>query len=412
MIPVAEALERIVAAFSPLPAETVSLAEAFGRVLAADITARVTQPPHAVSAMDGYAVRAADVASVPATLDVIGAVPAGGLFEGTLAPGQAVRIFTGAPLPHGSDAIVIQEDTEAADGPTGKRVTVKESCQTGNYVRPAGLDFALGDPGPRAGRLLSSRDVGLIAAMNHPWVAVRRRPRVAILATGDEVVMPGEPLGPSQIVSSNGLALAAFVRACGGEPVQLGIAADREDSLAGLAAGAKGADLLLTAGGASVGEHDLVQKVLGGQGMQLDFWKIAMRPGKPLMFGELGGTPVIGLPGNPVSAVVCSLLFARPAMNALLGLDAPAHPLEPMVLGGDLPANDRRQDYLRATIDRNGDGNGDGRRCATPYGRQDSSMLALLASADGLIVRAPHAPAAAKGAMVEVLSFQHLLPGL
>jgi len=408
MIPVAEALERIVASFSPLPPETVSIAEAFGRVLAADVTARVTQPPHAVSAMDGYAVRAADVAAVkpgvPATLDVIGAVPAGGLFEGTLGPGQAVRIFTGAPLPQGSDSIVIQEDTEAADG----KVTVKESCRLGNYVRPAGLDFAAGDPGPRAGRLLSARDVGLIAAMNHPWVAVRRRPRVAILATGDEVVMPGEPLGPSQIVSSNGLALAAFVRACGGEPVQLGIAADREDSLAALAAGAKGADLLLTAGGASVGEHDLVQKVLGRQGMQLDFWKIAMRPGKPLMFGHLGGTPVLGLPGNPVSAVVCSLLFARPALNALLGLDVPAHPLEQMVLGADLPENDRRQDYLRATIAENGDG----RRSATPYGRQDSSMLALLAAADGLIVRAPHAPAAARGDLVDVLALQQLLPGV
>ena len=236
MIPVAEALARIVAAFSPLPSETVSIAEAFGRVLASDVTARVTQPPHAVSAMDGYAVRAADVApvkpGVPVTLEVIGAVPAGGLFDGTLGPGQAVRIFTGAPLPEGADAIVIQEDTEAGDG----NVVVKESCKAGNYVRPAGLDFAAGDPGPRAGRLLTARDVGLIAAMNHPWVAVRRRPRVAILATGDEVVMPGEPLGPSQIVSSNGLALAAFVRACGGEPVQLGIAADREDSLAAPAA--------------------------------------------------------------------------------------------------------------------------------------------------------------------------------
>ncbi|GAB4366905.1 MAG: molybdopterin molybdotransferase MoeA [Kiloniellaceae bacterium] len=404
MIPVAEALARIVAAFSPLPAETVSVAEAFGRVLAGNIASRVTQPPHAVSAMDGYAVRAADVARVPATLDVIGAVPAGGLFDGTLGPGQAVRIFTGAPLPEGADAIVIQEDTDAAEG----KVTVKESCKAGNYVRPAGLDFAAGDPGPRAGRLLTARDVGLIAAMNHPWVAVRRRPRVAILATGDEVVMPGEPLGPSQIVSSNGLALAAFVRACGGEPLQLGIAADREDSLAALAAGAKGADLLITAGGASVGEHDLVQKVLGRQGLQLDFWKIAMRPGKPLMFGQLGGTPVLGLPGNPVSAVVCALLFARPALNALLGLDAPAHPTEPMVLGADLPENDRRQDYLRATIAETGDG----RRTATPYGRQDSSMLALLAAADGLIVRAPHAPAAARGTSVEVLALQRLLPGV
>ncbi|HMA16593.1 MAG TPA: molybdopterin molybdotransferase MoeA, partial [Kiloniellaceae bacterium] len=252
------------------------------------------------------------------------------------------------------------------------------------------------------------RDVGLIAAMDHPWVEVRRRPRVAILATGDEVVMPGEPRGPSQIVSSNGLALAAFVRACGGEPLMLPIAPDSEDALGELAAGARGADLLLTTGGASVGEHDLVQTALGRQGMELDFWKIAMRPGKPLMFGRLGETPLLGLPGNPVSAVVCSVLFARPALNALLGLDAPAHPLEPMMLGADLPENDRRQDYLRATVA----ANGDGRRTATPYGRQDSSMLALLASADGLIVRAPHAPAAVKGAVVEVLSFPQLLPGL
>jgi molybdopterin molybdotransferase len=408
MIPVAEALQRIVKCFAPLPAETVGVAEAFGRVLAQDIEARVTQPPHAVSAMDGYAVRAADLASVkpgvPAKLKVIGTVPAGGLFAGEVGPGEAVRIFTGAPLPDGADAIVIQEDTEPGDG----GVLVKESYKAGNYVRPAGLDFAAGDPGPRAGRLLTARDVGLIAAMNHPWVQVRRRPRVAILATGDEVVMPGEPMGPSQIVSSNGLSLAAFVRACGGEPLQLGIAADRADSLAGLAAGARGADLLLTAGGASVGEHDLVQQVLGEQGLELDFWRIAMRPGKPLMFGSLAGTPVLGLPGNPVSAMVCALLFARPALNALLGLDLPAHPVEQMVLGADLGANDRRQDYLRATVA----ANGDGRRKATPYGRQDSSMLALLAAADGLIVRAPHAPAAAKGELVEVLSFPHLLPGL
>ena len=408
MLSVAAALERILKHFQPLPAETVGIAEAFGRVLAEDLRARVTQPPHAVSAMDGYAVRAADVApvkpGVPATLTVIGAVPAGGLFEGSVGAGEAVRIFTGAPLPKGADAIVIQEDTEAGDG----RVTVKESCAAGNYVRAAGLDFAAGDLGPRAGRKLTVRDVGLIAAMNHPWVPVRRRPRVAILATGDEVVMPGEPLGPSQIVSSNGPALAAFVRACGGEPLLLPIAADTEDSLAELAAGARGADLLLTTGGASVGEHDLVQKALGRQGMELDFWKIAMRPGKPLMFGNLAGTPVLGLPGNPVSAVVCALLFARPALHALLGLDGPAHPLEQMVLGADLPANDRRQDYLRATVAVKGDG----RRSATPYGRQDSSMLALLAAADGLIVRPPHAPAAARGALVDVLSFPQLLPGL
>ena len=322
MISVEEALTRILEHFQPLPAETVGIGEAFGRVLATGVNARVTQPPNAVSAMDGYAVRAADVTSIPVALTVTGAVPAGALFEGRVGPGEAVRIFTGAPLPDGADAIVIQEDTEAA----GDQVTVKESSPAGHYVRPAGLDFAEGDAGPQAGRHLTARDVGLIAAMNHPWVQVHRRPRVAILATGDEVVMPGDPLGPSQIISSNGLSLAAFVRACGGDPIQLGIAPDRSERLAELAAGARGADLLLTAGGASVGEHDLVQSALEGQGLKLDFWKIAMRPGKPLMFGHLGETPMLGLPGNPVSALVCALLFARPALNRLRGARRPGPP--------------------------------------------------------------------------------------
>ncbi|NIA67312.1 molybdopterin molybdotransferase MoeA [Pelagibius litoralis] len=404
MISVEEALTRILERFRPLPSETLGLGEAFGRVLATDIAARVTQPPKAVSAMDGYAVRAADVAAVPASLKVIGRVPAGSLFAGQLGPGEAVRIFTGAPLPDGADAIVIQEDTEVS----GDQVTVKESSPLGHYVRPAGLDFSEGDAGPRAGQRLTARDVGLIAAMNHPWVQVHRRPRVAILATGDEVVMPGDPLGPSQIVSSNGLALAAFVRACGGDPIQLGIAPDRSERLAELAAGARGADLLLTAGGASVGEHDLVQSALEGQGLQLDFWKIAMRPGKPLMFGQLGDTPMLGLPGNPVSALVCALLFARPALNRLRGLDSPAHPVSPMRLGADLPANDRRQDYLRARVSKDSQG----QRTATAYGRQDSSMLAMLAAADGLILRPPHAEAARSGAMVPVMDLRELAEGL
>ena len=410
MISVDEALGRILEHFSPLPAETLGLGEAFGRVLAEDIAARVTQPPKAVSAMDGYAVRAADVASVPTTLTVVGAVPAGSAFEGRLEAGQAVRIFTGAPLPEGADAIVIQEDTEAAgDQVAGDQVTVRESSPAGHYVRPAGLDFTAGDPGPRAGRQLTARDIGLIAAMNHPWVQTHRKPRVAILATGDEVVMPGDPMGPSQIVSSNGLSLAALVRACGGEPVQLGIAPDCKDRLADLAAGARGADLLLTAGGASVGEHDLVQSALEEQGLRLDFWKIAMRPGKPLMFGHLGDTPMLGLPGNPVSALVCALLFARPALNRLSGLDLPAHPTTPMRLGSDLAANDRRQDYLRARISNGAD---DGQRTASPYGRQDSSMLAMLAAADGLIVRAPHAPPARQGERVPVMDLKDLAGGL
>ena len=404
MISVEEALNRILDHFQPLPAETVSVNEAYGRVLAEDIHARLTQPPKAVSAMDGYAVQAADVARVPADLTVIGAAPAGKPFDGRVGPGEAVRIFTGALLPDGADAIVIQEDTEAS----GSTVTVKEGCAEGTYVRPAGLDFKAGDPGPRAGRALTARDVGLIAAMNHPWVPVRRRPRVAILSTGDEVVMPGEPLKPGQIVSSNGIALSAFVRACGGEPIQLGIAPDRSDQLGALAAGAKGADLLLTAGGASVGEHDLVQTALQKEGLELDFWRIAMRPGKPLMFGRLGETPMLGLPGNPVSALVCATLFARPALHRLQGRSEPAHPVESMVLGADLRANDRRQDYLRATISTDGQG----RKVATPYVTQDSSMLAMLAAADGLILRPPQAAAAAQGSLVPVLELRSLAEGL
>ena len=395
MISVAEALERILAAFEPLPAETVGLAEGLGRVLAEDVVARVTQPPHAVSAMDGYAVRAADVATVPVDLRQIGEVPAGSAYQGQVAAGEAVRIFTGAPLPDGSDAIVIQEDTENA----GDRVTVTRSVAQGTFVRPAGLDFKAGDIGVAAGRRMTARDVGLAAAMNAPWLRVRRRPRVAILATGDEVVMPGEPVGPNQIVSSNGLSLSALVTACGGEAVNLGIAEDNEDSLARLSAGARGADLLVTTGGASVGKHDLVQQVLGRHGLALDFWKIAMRPGKPLMFGRIGDTPMIGLPGNPVSTLVCGVLFVRPAIDTMLGRHRAEAPPETAILGAALGENDRRQDYLRARIDYDPTG----QRRVLPFNRQDSAMLGALAHADCLIVRAPHAPPVAAGETVEII---------
>ncbi|MBM3573207.1 MAG: molybdopterin molybdotransferase MoeA, partial [Alphaproteobacteria bacterium] len=318
MISVAEALARVTRDLHAVEAEQVSVADALGRVLAENVTARVTQPPAAVSAMDGYAVRASDVARVPAQLTVIGHVPAGASFSGTVGPGQAVRIFTGAPVPAGADAIVIQEDVDAnAGSPT---ITVREGAPAGRYIRPAGLDFKAGEVGLKSGRVLTVRDVGLAAAMNRPWLSVRRRPRVAILATGDEIVRPGDPIGPAQIVSSNGFALAAFVLACGGTPIDLGIARDSLDSLKEAAAGARGADLLLTTGGASVGEHDLVQQALGQKGLTLDFWRIAMRPGKPLMFGRFGATPMLGLPGNPVSTIVCALLFLRPALEKLLGI--------------------------------------------------------------------------------------------
>jgi molybdopterin molybdotransferase len=399
MLSVAEALTRITSAFAPLPAETVGLTEALGRVLAEDVAARVTQPPTDVSAMDGYAVRAADVAQVsadaPARLDVVGRVPAGGAFEGSLGTGQAVRIFTGAPLPEGADAIVIQEDTER----DGETVVVKEGAAAGAYVRPAGLDFRAGAIGLTAGRLLSARDVGLAAAMDHPWLQVHRRPRVALLATGDEVVLPGDPRGPNQIVSSNGFSLAAFVQACGGQPIHLGIAPDDSAALKTLVDGARGADLLVTTGGVSVGEHDLIREALGEQGLEMDFWRIAMRPGKPLLFGRIGATPILGLPGNPVSSLVCATLFLRPAIAVMLGQETAASAPETAILGSDLGANDRRQDYLRARLDTDAQG----RRRALPFARQDSSMLATLAQADCLVVRAPHAPAAEAGELVEIV---------
>jgi molybdopterin molybdotransferase len=395
MISVEEALQRITGALEQVPAEQVSLADALGRVLARDVAARVTQPPAAVSAMDGYAVRAADLASVPARLRVIGVAPAGRAFDGSLGPGEAVRIFTGGPVPDGADAVVIQEDTAADDD----AVIVRESAAPGRHVRPAGLDFRAGEVQLEAGRVLTARDVGLAAAMNVPWLAVRRRPRIAILATGDEVVMPGDPVGPNQIVSSNGPALAAFVTACGGAPVSLGIALDNRQSLQAMAAGARGADMLVTTGGASVGEHDLVQSVLGEQGLEVAFWRIAMRPGKPLMFGRIGATPMLGLPGNPVSTMVCAVIFLAPAIRRMLGArNALASPVS-AVLSCDLRPNDRRQDYLRATLSRDAAG----RVRVTPYGKQDSSMLSNLAHSDCLIVRPPHADAVPAGTVIEVL---------
>ncbi|MGH7014717.1 MAG: molybdopterin molybdotransferase MoeA [Stellaceae bacterium] len=395
MISVDEAKRRLLALTEPLGAEQVAVSEAAGRVLAEDVAARRTQPPFPASAMDGYAAHSADLKTVPAKLKVVGNVPAGQVYGKALKPGEAVRIFTGAPVPDGADCIVIQEDTQR----DGDAVIVKEAPVLGRYIRPAGLDFRTGDALLKAGRRLSARDVGLAAAMNRPWLLVRRQPRVAILPTGDEIALPGDPLGPNQIVSSNGIALAAFVAGEGGVPVQLPIAPDKADALRVIAKGAAGADLLLTTGGASVGEHDLVRSALESSGLSLDFWTVAMRPGKPLMVGKYRATPMIGLPGNPVSALVCALLFVRPALARLQGrTDADA--ANPRArLAKDLPANDRRQDYLRATLAR---GQG-GALEATPFDKQDSSMLSLLAQADCLVVRPPNAPAAKKGEWTEIV---------
>lgn len=400
MIPVEEARARILADLHPLPAEQISLADAFGRVLAEDLAARRTQPPTAVSAMDGYAVRADDITIVPARLRVIGSAPAGVAFNGRVNAGEAVRIFTGGPLPDGANTVVIQENVDTSDG----EIVVNSSAVEGAFMRPAGLDFKEGQILLEQGRILTARDIGLAAAMNVPWLMVRRRPRVAILATGDEIVMPGEFLGPNQIVSSNGPALAALVRTCGGVPVSLGVAADNPTALKVRAAAASGADLLITSGGASVGEHDIVQRVLGEAGLKVDFWRVAMRPGKPLIFGHLDKIPMIGVPGNPVSALVCGVLFVRPALERLLGVDREKGPPTIALLGSDLPANDQRQDYLRASLSHRDDG----QLVATPFEQQDSSMFLLMARADCLVVRPPDAPAANAGSRVEII---HLVGG-
>ena len=396
MISVAEARNRIVSALDPVASETVGLATAAGRVLADDVRARLTQPPAAVSAMDGYAVHAADVAKPPVTLTVIGEAPAGAAYAGTVGHGEAVRIFTGGPVPEGADAIVIQENATAEGG----AVTVRVGAPAGCYVRPAGLDFREGEIGLAAGRVLTARDIGLAAAMNVPWLSVRRRPRVALLATGDEIVRPGDPVAANQIVSSNALALAALVTANGAEAHDLGIARDTSESLQAASARAEGADLFITIGGASVGDHDLIQSALGETGLAIDFWRIAMRPGKPLIFGRFRETAMLGLPGNPVSSLVCGLVFVVPAVRALLGLSTVGPGVEAAVLGCDVAENDEREDYLRAAYSRNGP------PCATPYEKQDSSMLSVLTMAECLVVRPPHAPAARAGAGVEVIPFR------
>ncbi len=394
LITVEEALARITGALTPVGMEWVNIAQAHGRVLAEAVTSNRTQPPFAVSAMDGYAVRAGDVAKVPARLTVIGQAPAGGAFGGTVGPGQAVRIFTGGPLPKGADTIVIQENTEA----DGNQVTVTQPVAAGRHIRAEGLDFRTGDVMLSAGKRLGARDVALAVSMNVPWLPVRRRPRIALLATGDELVRPGEPIGPHQIVSSNALGLAAMIAACGGEAIDLGIAADNREELRTMALGARGADMLITLGGASVGDHDLVQSVLGEAGLKVDFWKIAMRPGKPLIFGHMDKTPMLGLPGNPVSSMVCGLLFVRPAISALLGETGGGNYTRTAILGAGMAQNDNRQDYVRARLSADG--------VATPFTVQDSAMLSSLAKAGCLIIRPPHAPAAKAGDAVQILTLE------
>lgn len=373
MISVDAALGQVVSLFQPLDTEEVSLRNAAGRVLASPACATREQPPFSASAMDGYAVRDADIAP-GATLSVIGQSIAGERTEASVGPGQAVRIFTGAPVPDGADRILIQEDCTRSDA----TITVGETLDPARYIRPAGGDFRIGDTiePPCA---LGPAEVALLAAMNVPRVTVRRRPVVALIATGDELVMPGETPGPDQIVSSNNLGLAAMVARAGGAPRVLPIAADSETALRGVFDLARGSDLIVTLGGASVGDRDLVRQVAGGAGLEQSFYKVAMRPGKPLMAGRLHGIPMIGLPGNPVSSLVCGQVFVLPAIRAMLGLDPQANRFRTAPLGCDIGANGPRTHYMRATLAEDG--------TITPFDRQDSSLLSVLARANALMVR-------------------------
>ncbi len=401
LMPVAEALQRVLAGARALPAETVPLHRALGRVLAKDLAALRTQPPAALSAMDGYAVRADDVAQGPATLTVIGEVAAGHPFDGSVGPGQAARIFTGGVMPNGADTVVVQE-LVTRDGDT---VTTQKPTTKARNVRAAGIDFRQGEVLLRQGRRLTDRDLMLAAAMNHPSLSVHRRPKIAVLGTGDELVAPGSPLKAGEIVYSNGFALTALAENEGAEVTDLGIARDRLEDIAGAIRRARdsGADILLTSGGASVGDHDLVQKALTAEGLALSFWRVALRPGRPMMHGrlprkDLGDMHVLGVPGNPVSSYVCAFLFLAPLIRTLSGRSDIEQVAEAARLGRDMPANDERADYIRATLEAGPDG-----PVATPLPAQDSSLMAPLAKADCLLIRGPGAPAATAGSPCVIL---------
>jgi molybdopterin molybdotransferase len=398
LIPVAEALERVLAHATPLAAEEVPLAEADGRVLAYGLKALRTQPPADVSAMDGYAVRSADVAKAPVRLKVVGEVAAGRPFAAKVGPGEAARIFTGGVVPDGADAVAIQEQTKR----DGDAVEVQKPTAKGRNVRPQGLDFRLGDALLAAGHRLTARDLALAAGMNHPLLPVSRRPKVALFATGNELVAPGTEPGPGQIVYSNGFALTALAREEGAEVRDLGIVHDTLQATITAIRDARGiaADILVTTGGASVGDYDLVHKGFAAEGMDLSFWKIAMRPGRPLLHGRLGGMHVLGLPGNPVSSYVCAFLFLVPLIRRMSGRSDLAAPIDSAVLGNDLPENDERADYLRATLKAGPDG-----PIASTFPVQDSSMMAPLSQANCLVIREPYAPAAKAGSRCAIVKF-------
>ena len=395
LLPIDEAHRRILDGIAPVELESVDLLAAIDRVLAAPVAARLTQPPFNASAMDGYGVRAADVASAPATLRVIGESNAGGPFAGEVGPGEAVRIFTGASLPRGADTVVIQENTTRS----GDAVTVTEAAVSGANIRQAGGDFRNGDLLLPQGRLLDASAVTLAAAGGHDMLSVRRRPRVAILATGDELVEPGSTLAPGQIISSNPFGLAAMVRHFGGEPRLLGIGRDSIADLRAKLEQAGDADVLITIGGASVGDRDLVKPALEAHGMTLDFWRVAIRPGKPMLFGRRGPMRILGLPGNPLSCLIAARIFLVPLLFKLLGRTDNPSELRAAVLTHDVPRNSGRQHYMRATLV----DSPTGLPLITALQVQDSAHMSALVAANALIVRAPDAPPASKGDVVSVL---------
>lgn len=398
LLPVHEALSRLLAlAPKERRTEIVNLAAAEGRVLAHDVAARLTHPAFDNSAMDGYAGRHEDLAETGAELRVIGQSAAGHGFAGKVAAGEVVRIFTGAPIPAGADTVLAQEDAEPlGDG----RIRTHFALTKGRHVRPKGQDFTEGDVILRAGETMTPARLTVAAAMNHPTLPVITRPKVAILATGDELLPPGSTPGADQIIASNSFGVAAIARQNGAEVIDLGIIGDDRAAITDVVRKAveSGVDVLVTLGGASVGDHDLVQPALKDAGMVLDFWKIAMRPGKPLMVGSLGGTVVLGLPGNPVSSVVCAYLFLEPLLRRLGGLPAGDRRAQAR-LDGTLPANDGRQDYVRAHLSKADDGSW----IVQPFPRQDSSMMRVLAEAGCLIVRPIGAPAIGSGEPCEIM---------
>ncbi|MFT8886420.1 MAG: gephyrin-like molybdotransferase Glp [Acetobacter papayae] len=397
MLDVATARARILSGIVTCGQETVPLGSALGRVLGLDVHARRANPPVSVSAMDGYAARAQD-ATEGAVLHVVAEAPAGHPTAHVIQPGECARLFTGSQIPAGTDTVIIQENTQRE----GDRITLTHPSAAGRFIRMQGQDFAQGTCLLQAGTRLGPKEIGLAAAGGHAWLTVTRKPRVSVLSTGDEIALPGDPVREDGIFNSALFMVTACLQQAGAEVLMLPSARDTTRSLTEAFAQARQSDMLVTIGGASVGAYDLVRQSLTDIGLTLDFWKIAMRPGKPLLSGHIGSTPIIGLPGNPVAALVCSTVFVAPAIQRMMGMTvADTLPTEPAILGVDVGPNDQRQDFLRATL--SNAPAPDSLPVVTPFASQDSAQLHILAQSQALIIRAPHAPAAAAGSPCQIV---------